>query len=159
MLNLFLVFIIKVFDNILGTTKTILIQQNKSIIAGFIVIISQIIFYKLISAVTTGGDVIMYLISIASGLGTYLALKINNKFSKEKTFVNVILSDNKKEMIKLRNFLKNHKITNLATDGYTKNWKKTIAITAYAETKKDSKLIDDYIANCENKFKRIINVK
>ena len=52
-----------------------------------------------------------------------------------------------------------NKITNLTTDGYTKDWKKTLAITAYAETKEQSKLIDNYIKNSEIKFKRIIQVK
>ncbi len=159
MLNLIWIFLVKVFDNVLGTGKTILIQKNKGILAGVTVILSQIIFYKLIDAVTTGGDLVMYLISIASGVGTYLALLINDKFSKEKTYVNVILSDNKEEMIKLRDFLKDNKITNLATDGYTKDWNKSIAITAYAETKQESKLIDKYINTSDNKFKRIINIK
>lgn len=39
-------------------------------------------------------------------------------------------------MKEFRDWLKEHKITNLTTDGYTKDWKKTLAITAYAETKK-----------------------
>ena len=69
------------------------------------------------------------------------------------------MSDNKEEMILLRDFLKDNKITNLTTDAYTKDWKKTIAITAYAETKAQSKLIDNFIRESDNKFKRIINVK
>jgi hypothetical protein len=35
--------------------------------------------------------------------------------------------------------------------------KKSITITAYAETKAQSKLIDDYIANSSLKFKRVIS--
>ena len=38
------------------------------------------------------GDLTMYAIAVASGVGTYLAVKLNDKFSKERTFVNVILS-------------------------------------------------------------------
>lgn len=159
MINIVFLFLTKVIDNILGTAKTILIQRNKGFFAGLTVFISQVIFYKLIDAVATGGNLIMYLISLASGIGTYLAIIINNKFSKEKTYVNIILSDNKVEMIKLRDYLKDNKITNLATDGYTKDWDKTIAITAYAETKEQSILIDKYITNSENKFKRIFNIK
>jgi len=159
LINIIFLFLTKVIDNILGTAKTIFIQKNKGFLAGSTVVISQVIFYKLIDAALTGGDYIIYLISFASGVGTYLAIIINNKFSKERTYVNVILSDNKVEMIKLRDYLKDNKITNLATDGYTKNWDKTIAITAYAETKEQSKLIDKYINSSNNKFKRIINVK
>lgn len=158
-LNIVIVFLIKVFDNIIGTSKTLLIQKNKSVLASFTVIISQIIFYKLIDIVDNDGEYMIYVVAIASGLGTYLALLISNIFSKERTYVNVILSDNKKEMKKLRDFLKNNKITNLTTDAYTKDWKKTIAITAYAETKNDSKKIDEFISNSDNKFKRIIEIQ
>ena len=65
--------------------------------------------------------------------------------------------DDKKEMRKLRDFLKENHITNLATDGYTKEWKKSIAITAYAETKAQSKLIDEYLDSLDVKVKRIIS--
>lgn len=156
-MNLLFLFIVKVIDNILGTSKTILIQKNKGVLAALSVVISQIIFYKLIDAVgNSDSDLTMYVIAIASGFGTYLAVKLNDKFSKERTFVNVILSDNKEAMEDLREYLKEHKITNLATDAYTKDWNKTIAITAYAETKEESKLLDNYISNSNTKFKRVI---
>ena len=99
----------------------------------------------------------IYVVALASGLGTYLALKISNVFSKERTYVNVILSDNKDEMMKLRDYLKDNKITNITTDAYTKDWNKTIAITAYTENKKLNSLIDDFINCSDNKFKRIID--
>lgn len=88
-----------------------------------------------------------------------LAIKISDKFSKERTFVNVLLSDDKAAMMELRDFLKENKITNLATDGYTKDWDKTIAITAYAEKREQSRLIDEYIRNSNTKIKRIIHTK
>lgn len=156
-INLIVIFIIKVIDNILGTSKTILIQKNKSFIASITVVISQIIFYKLINVVdSSNGDVMIYVIAIASGIGTLLALCISNKFSKDRVFVNIILNDDKEVMMQFRDWLKDNKITNLTTDGYTKDWKKTLAITAYAETKEQSKLIDEYIKNSDVKFKRII---
>lgn len=155
-LELLLIFIIKVIDNILSTAKTILIQKNKSFIAGLTVFISQIIFYKLIDAVTDSGELMIYVIALASGVGTLLAILISNKFSKDRMYVNIIMCDDKKVMMKLRDYLKDNKITNLTTDGYTKEWKKTLAITAYVETKKQSKLLDEYIENSNTKFKRII---
>ena len=156
-INLLVVFVIKVIDNILGTGKTILIQKNKAFIASLTVVISQIIFYKLIDAVSdSGSEIMIYVIAIASGIGTLLALMISNKFSKDRTYVNIILNDNKEVMMEFRDWLKEHKITNLTTDGYTKDWEKTLAITAYAETKEESKLIDEFINNSEYKFERII---
>lgn len=156
-LNLAVLFIVKVIDNILGTSKTILVQKNKGVLAAITVVISQVIFYKLIDAVgNSNSDLTMYAIAVASGVGTYLAVKLNDKFSKERTFVNVILSDNREAMEELREYLREHKITNLATEAFTKEWDKTIAITAYAETKEESRLLDAYIANSEIKFKRVI---
>ena len=98
----------------------------------------------------------IYVISVASGVGTYLAIFISNKFSKERLYVNVLLSDDKDAMMDLRNFLQLNKITNLTTDGYTKDFKKTLAVTAYVETKEKSKLLDNYINNSNTKYKRII---
>ena len=98
-INIIIVFFIKVFDNMLGTSKTILIQKNRSILASLTVIVSQVIFYKLINVVGGDQEYMIYVIAFASGVGTLLALVISNKFSKEKTYVNVILYDNKEEMI------------------------------------------------------------
>ncbi len=157
MLTLALLFLLKAVDNMLSTGKAILVQRNRPILAALSVILSQIIFYKLINEISTSeNNLALYIVSIASGVGTFIALKLGDRFSKERTYVNVILSDDKAAMMELRDFLKEHHITNLATDGYTKDWKKTIAITAYAETKEQSRLIDKYIHDSNAKFKRLI---
>lgn len=155
--NLLLIFLMKAADNMLTTGKTILIQRSRPILASLSVVASQILFYLLINEIGTGDNhIAIFVVSLASGIGTYLALKIGNRFSKERIYVNVILSDDKEAMIELREFLKDHKITNLATDGYTKDWQKTIAITAYAETKEQSQIIDEYLLHSQTKFKRLI---
>ena len=96
--------------------------------------------------------------SVAVGAGILLAIKISDKFSKERMFVNVLLSHDKEAMMELRDFLGKHKITNLATEGFTKDWNKSIAIAAYAEIREQSRLIDEYIRNSDTK-KRIIQTK
>jgi len=156
-LTLALLFLLKATDNMLSTGKTILVQRNRPILASLSVVASQIIFYKLINEISTSdSDLALYIVSVASGFGTFIALKLGERFSKDRTYVNAILSDDKAAMMELRDFLKEHKITNLATDGYTKDWQKTIAITAYADTKEQSRLIDQYIKDSTSKFKRLI---
>ena len=60
-------------------------------------------------------------------------------------------------MQQLRDFLAEHHITNVAADSYTLDWNtKTITITAYAETKQQSMLINRYIAESSLKFKRVV---
>ena len=159
-LELLLLFGLKAADNLLSTGKQILIQRHKPILASLSVVLSQIIFYRLIDKVSAyNGDLALYIVAVASGVGTLIAVKISDKFSKERTFVNVILSDDKEAMIELREFLIEHKISNLTTDGYTKEWNKNIAITAYAGTREQSRLIDEYLNNSNSKFKRIIQNK
>lgn len=158
-ISMCIIFAVKVIDNVLSTSKMILVQKNKALLASLTVVISQIIFYKLIDAASSSGDIAIYVISIASGIGTLLALTISNKFSKDRIYVNVIMNDDKKIMMEFRDFLKDHKITNLTTVGYTKDWKKTLAITAYSETKAQSKLIDEFIDKSNTKFKRIIQIQ
>lgn len=66
------------------------------------------------------------------------------------------MSDNFEEMKKLRGFLAANKITNVVGVSYTLDWEKTLAITAYAETKEQSRLIDEYLNNSDTKFKRMV---
>lgn len=158
--ELLVLFVLKALDNLLSTGKQLLIQRQKPIIAALCVVLSQVIFYKLINEVSAfDGDLAIYIVAVASGAGTLLAVKISDRFSKDRIFVNVILSDEREAMMKLRDFLRDHHITNLAAEGFTKDWQKTIAITAYAETREQSRLIDRYIRESSVKFKRIIQKK
>lgn len=154
-------FVAKVFDNALGTAKTILVQRNQCVLAGLALGLSNFIYLSITKdIVTTDSTLALVVVSIASGVGCCLAVAFNNKFSKEKTYVNVIMSDDKEEMMKLRDFLAKNKITNVASDSYTMDWeRKTLAITAYAETKSQSRLIDEYMETSNAKFKRLVQDK
>lgn len=143
----------------LGTAKTILVQRNRCILAGLALGLSNFLYLCITkNIVTTDSNLALIVVSIASGVGCCLAVAVSNKFSKEKTYVNVIMSDDLQAMKRLRDFLAKHHVTNVAADTYTLDWsKKTITITAYAETKEQSRLIDEYIENSELKFKRVIS--
>lgn len=149
--------VVKIIDNVISTEKTLLTQKNKAFAASVLVAISQFIFFFLVSEIATDNNITAFIIvSIASGIGSYIAFFINNKFSRDRTYVNVIMSDNFEEMKKLRGFLAANKITNVVNVSYTLDWEKTLAITAYAETKEQSRLIDEYLNNSDTKFKRMV---
>lgn len=149
--------VVKIIDNIISTEKTLLTQKNKAFAASVLVAISQFIFFFLVSEIATDNNMVAFIIvSIASGVGSYIAFFINNKFSKDRTYTHVIMSDDFEEMKQLRGFLAAHKITNVVGVSYTLEWEKTLAITAYAETKDQSKLIDEYLNSRDIKFKRVI---
>ena len=152
LINLAVLFAAKVADNALSTTKTILVQRSRWILAGIAVVIW--ITKRVVSA---NNEIAMLVVAVAGGVGCSLACFINEKMSKDRTYVNVIMSDDLEEMKRLRDFLAQHHITNVASDSYTLDWNaKTISITAYPETKSESRLINEFIADSSTKFKRVI---
>lgn len=157
-LYLLILFLAKVLDNTLGTAKTILVQRNRCVLAGIALGLSNFIYLSITKdIVTSDSGVALVIVSIASGVGCCLAVAISNHFSKDKTYVNVIMSDDVDEMKQLRDFFAENKITNVASDSYTRDWsRKTLTITAYAETKDQSRLIDNYIGDSNTKFKRVV---
>lgn len=153
-----LLFLAKVLDNALSTAKTILIQRNRCILAGIALALSNYIYFLITkNIVNAEGDLAIVVVSVASGVGCCFAMLISNRFSKDRIFVNVIMSDNKEAMQAFRDFLAEKHITNVCTDSYTRDWDtKTITVTAYAETKEQSALIQRYIEDSPLKFKRIV---
>lgn len=157
-LHLVLLFFARVLDNTLSTAKTILIQRSRCILAGITLAASDFLYFCITKNILNADSYIaIAVVSVASGVGCCIAIAVNNRMSKDKTYVNVIMSDDLCAMQALRGFLAGHHITNVATDSYTLDWNtKTITVTAYADTKDQSKLITDYLDNSPSKFKRVI---
>ena len=116
------------------------------------------IYFMLIKNVLSADNLLaVAVVSAAGGIGCCLAVSIGNRLSKDRLFVNVVMSDDKAAMQDFRDFLALHHITNVAADSYTRDWStKTITVTAYAETKAQNRLIDEYIEASALKFKRVI---
>lgn len=151
-------FLAKVLDNALGTAKIILIQRNKTFLAGLALGFSNLIYFIITkNIVSSESNVSLFIVSFASAVGCWLTIGINNYLSKDQLYVNVVMSDNLEAMKDFRDFLAEHHIKNVASDSYTLDWNtKTITITAYAEMKQESSLISSYIKNSPNKFKRLV---
>ena len=120
--------------------------------------ISDFIYFWITKRVVSADSyAAMIVVALAGGVGCALACILSDKLSKDRIYVNVIMSDNLDAMKRFRDFLAKHHITNVATDSYTREWnRKTITITAYAETKAESRLINQYISESPLKFKRVI---
>ena len=155
---MFILFLAKVLDNTLNTAKTILVQRNCCLLAGVALGLSNFNYLSITKDIVTSDSTLaLVIVSIASGVGCCLAVALSNRFSKDRTYVNVILSDDKEAMKEFRDFLAENHITNVATDSYTLDWsRKSISITAYAQTKAQSRLIDEYIERSLLKCKRVI---
>ena len=120
--------------------------------------VSDFIYFMLVKNVLSDDNLLaVAVVSVAGGIGCCLAVSIGNRLSKDRLYVNILMSDNKEAMQELRDFLAANHITNVAADSYTRDWStKTITVTAYAETKAQNRLIDEYIEASALKFKRVI---
>lgn len=154
-----ILFLAKVIDNALGTAKTILVQRNKCLLAGAAVAGSNYIYLTITKdIIMSDSSAGLWVVSLAAGVGCCLAVLFSNRFSKDRTYINVVMSDDLQAMKDFRDFLAQHHITNTANDSYTKDWShKSISVTAYAETKEQSALIDRYLQESQRKYKRVVN--
>ena len=159
---MFILFLAKVLDNTLNTAKTILVQRNRCRLAGVALGLSNFIYLSITKDIVTSDSTLaLVIVSIASGVGCCLAVALSNRFSKDRTYVNVILSDDKEAMKEFRDFLAENHITNVATDSYTLDWSRksissNVPATISPSLKAQSSLIDEYIERSLLKCKRVI---
>lgn len=116
-------FLAKVLDNALSTTKTILIQRSRWLLAGIAVVLSDFIYFWLTKRIVAAeSDLAILIVALAGGVGCALACAVSEKISKDRTYVNVIMSDNLEAMQDFRDFLAKHHITNVAADTYIRDF-------------------------------------
>ena len=156
-LNTIIISLLKILDNFLATSKSILVHKNKAVAASFTIILSQFLFYFVISEIISENNIIVIIaVSIASGIGSFIAFKINDCFSKDKLYVNIITSKHLDDMKELCEFLRIKNIKNIITDSYNKDWTKSMSVQVFALTRVESNLIDKFLDGQDNKYFREI---
>lgn len=145
--------IIKIFDNIVLTAKSIATYKEQKFLSSILVAISQLIFYLVIDQVISDNTLTaIFIVAISSGIGNYIAFIINNKFKKDTKWTFVITSSNINDIQKLCNYLAEHKVKYIANDGYTRKGEHTINVMAFSKSKDDSRLIERFLENTESKY-------
>ena len=150
--------LVKIIDNVISTEKTILTQQNKAIAASILVTISQFLFYMLITEVVADSHIIsIIVVSIASGIGSYIAFYINNKFSKETVYINIVTSNDKDKMKAFGDHMRSEGIKVFTMPAYGDEIEKTLSALVFANTREQSKKIDKYIEANDGFFREVVN--
>jgi hypothetical protein len=63
-----------------------------------------------------------------------------------------LTSSDKEDVERLCNYLAEHRIKYIASDGYDRAMEPTINIIAFSKTKAESRLIEQYLAKTESKY-------
>jgi hypothetical protein len=157
LLELFLLGAIKVFDNIVTTAKSITTYQNKKLLTSVLVTISQFMFYFIVKSIVSDGSTISTIVvCVCSGLGTYIAMLINDRFKKDATYTNILTCSNTESIDELCEYLLSHKIKYIPVDSYNRRNERTKTVMAFAQTRYESKLIDSFLEKSSTTYLRQI---
>ena len=145
--------IIKIFDNVIQTAKSISTYKEQKILSSVLTIISQLIFYLVISEVIEDNTILsIVIVAVSSGIGNYIAFLISDKFKKAAKWSFIITSSNINDIQNLCNYLAEHNIKYIANDGYTRKGEHTINVMAFSKSKDESRLIESFLKNTESKY-------
>lgn len=145
--------IIKIIDNIIGTAKSICVYKEQKILSSVLLALSQLIFYLVIDQVIEDNTLTaIIIVAISSGIGNYTALIISSRLKKDVKWTFVITSSNTKDIQNLCNYLAEHKVKYVASDGYTKKGEHTINVMAFSKSKDDSRLIEKFLNDTGSKY-------
>ena len=145
--------LIKVFDNVVLTAKSIATYKEQRVISSILVVISQLIFYLVIDQVISDNTILaIVIVSVSSGIGNYVAFLINGKFKKDAKWSMVLTSSDREDVERLCNYLARNKIKYIASDGYNRKMEHTINIIAFSKTKAESRLIEKYLKTTNSKY-------
>ena len=148
---------LKIISNILGTVRIILTQRNKAILASVMLILCCYIDYITTKVAVSASQCTIIFLSIACGIGCYIAMIYSDHHSEDRVYINVIMNDDVDAMFDFHFFLMKNHIDHTVADTYARDMvQKTLTITAYAKTKAQSRLINEYIEKSPQKFKRMI---
>ena len=149
---------LKIVDNIIITEKTILTQKNKAIAASILVVISQIMFYFLIQQIVEDGSILsIMIISVASGIGSYVAFYINKKMSKDTVHINIVTSNDKSKMKAFGDYVRSENIKIVTINTYNDDKENTLTALVFANTKEQSSKIDNYVVHHSDLFREVVS--
>lgn len=153
MIGYILLAIVKIFDNVILTAKSIATFKEQKIFSSILVVISQLIFYLVIDQVIEDNTLLaIIIVSVSSGIGNYIAFILNNKFKKAAKWTFVITSSNSEELKTFCDYLVEHKIKYIVCNGYNRRWEETVNVMVFSKSKDESRLIERFLATTESKY-------
>lgn len=150
-----LLIIIKIIDNIIMTLKSIATYKGQKVISSILVAVSQLMFYFVIKEIVRDDSTrLMITIAVASAAGNYLGFCINDIYKKDSRWMNIVTSSDIAGVMDLNDFLISKKIRCVVVNSLNRSGEATYTLMIFADTKKDSKLIDEYLRQVDWKFLR-----
>ena len=156
-INLIILGTVKILDNMIMTAKSITTYKGMKMISSILVAISQFMFIFVIDSVVEDGSTLSTIVvCICSGIGTYIAMQINDKMKRDSMYTNILTCTPTESIDNLCYYLLENKIKYIPIDSYNRKNERTKSVIVFAKTKYESTLIDVFIDESETKFLREI---
>lgn len=115
-------------------------------------------FYLLIKEVVSDSSIIsIVIISIASGIGSYIAFCMNKKLSKDTVYINIVTANDKSKMKAFGDYMRAENIKIVTMNTYNDDKENTLTALVFANTKEQSGKIDKYLENNDGFFREVVN--
>ncbi len=130
-----------ILQTIISTFKNIFIIRKQMLLSGLFCAAENIVYYIFVSkAIVERNTLTFIVISIFYGIGTFLGLLINKKFTHINETL-IITSKNVDDVLELKEKLKNMGIKFILTSSYSTKDEKNLSILAFVKTESQKKEI------------------
>ena len=115
-------------------------------------------FYFIIKEVVADNNMIsIIVVSIASGIGSYIAFCMNKKWSKDMVYINIITSNNIDKMKAFGDYMRTEDIKIVTMPTYGDDVEKTLTALVFANTREQSSKIDNYIVKHTGFYREVVS--
>ena len=126
--------------------------------ASILVVISQFMFYFIIKEVVADNNAIsIFVVSIASGIGSYIAFYMNKKMSKDTVFINIVTANDKSKMKAFGDYMRAENIKIVTMNTYNDEKENTLTALVFTNTKDQNIKIDNYMKKNIGFYREVIN--
>lgn len=114
-------------------------------------------FYFIIKEVVADSNILsIVVVSVASGIGSYIAFYINKKWSKDMVYINIITSNDIEKMKAFSDYMRTEGIKVVTLDAYNDHIEKTLTALVFANTREQSSKIDNYMAKHSGFYREVV---
>lgn len=147
-MELLAIFIIKLFDNMLGTCKSVYLAKEQYIKASIFNSLSTFFYFIAIVQLTKASNISSILaICLATFIGTYASGKLIRKQEGDRLYIFRVTSDTLGNGIKFADTIRDNNIAIHTSTGYDKSMNKTLFCEVYCTTKEESRIVSNLIPN------------
>lgn len=143
-MEIFIVFLLKLLDNTLGTMKNIYLAREKFLFSSLLAAMSTTVYMiAVVRMAKSDGVFSIIAICAATFIGTLIPGLLVKKSEKEKLYIFDITADNMNSGKEFADILRIANIPTKTSVVYDKMMIKTLSIKAYCANREESKMVNE----------------